>query len=652
MLDINRFRYVAIGVGCCLGLGIFVLSQLIDASEEAVVRSMRYDIAWTGVNGRLEASQLEKHVARYAWSGDRSDADKARLYYEIVKSRLETWDSGGFRLFLDLTEERRARFNRVRSRLLELGDEFADLDRPDAIKAILGTFRDVTPVLNRLGSDAHTVSVSEASDVRRTLRARHHLQSILIAGLIGVGLALLVLLWVQNRSLGLARKDAEQNARDFAFLATHDALTALPNRRSLNQVVEECDQSGCPEGRVRAVLALDLDGFKAINDTLGHATGDALLVAVARRIERLLRAWGEECLAARFGGDEFVVLMRSEQSRSAVQEKADRLLEVVSRPYKVGGGTVIVDASIGMAVADRTGIDMPSLLRNADIALSEAKNRGKGMVVACDEAMRASEERRKSIEQDIAGALERGEIFPFFQSQVDLVTGEVVGFEALARWNHPTLGWIPPADFIPIAEGSGQINAIGRAVLVSACKAACRFPTPVPVSVNVSVAQLMNDQIVETVRDILAHTSLPASRLTLEVTESVVMHDQERALAMLGRLKELGVSIALDDFGTGYSALAYLINFEWDELKIDRSFVQSLETNPDSAAIIRTIISLALQIRTAVVVEGIETVEQHEWLKDIGCRVGQGYHFSRPVPAEKIGAQIPAGRKSATSACS
>ncbi|WP_417767329.1 putative bifunctional diguanylate cyclase/phosphodiesterase [Stappia sp.] len=613
---------------------------------------MRYDIAWTGVNGRLEASQLEKHVARYAWSGERSDADRARLYYDILKSRLETWDSGGFRLFLDLTEERRARFNKVRSQLLELDDEFANLDGPNSINVILGALRDVAPVMNRLGSDAHTVSVSEASHVRQTLRSRHYLQSILIAGLIGVGLALLLLLWVQNRSLGLARRDAEQNARDFAFLAEHDALTALPNRLSLKRAVEECDRHGIPEGRVRAVLALDLDGFKTINDTLGHAAGDAVLVAVARRIERLLRTWGEGSLAARFGGDEFVVLMRNEQSRDAVEEKAGRLLEIVRRPYKVAGGTVSVEASIGMAVADGTSIDVPALMRNADIALSEAKSRGKGIVVGCDEVMRASLERRKSIEQDISGGLERGEIFPFFQSQVDLATGEVVGFEALARWRHPTLGWISPMDFIPIAEASGQINAIGSAILASACEVACRFPSPVPVSVNVSVAQLMNDEIVGTVRDILARTGLPASRLTLEVTESVVMHDQERALSMLGRLKELGVSIALDDFGTGYSALAYLINFDWDELKIDKSFVQSLQTNPDSAAIIRTIVSLALQIKTSVVVEGIETVEQHMWLKDIGCRVGQGYHFSRPIPAERLGEQNATGRNNAAFAAS
>jgi diguanylate cyclase (GGDEF)-like protein len=645
MGSVDRFRYVAIAVGCCLGLGLFVLSQLIDASEEAVVRSMRYDIAWTGVNGRLEASQLEKHVARYAWSNDPSDAEQALLYYEILKSRLETWDAGGFKLFLDLTERRRASFNDVRSRILNLSDAFSDLDDPRSIRTILATLHEIAPVMNRLGSDAHTVSVSEAAEVRHTLRARHHLQGLLIAGLIGVGLALLLLLWLQNHSLVRARREAEKSARDFAFLAKHDALTALPNRLSLKHAIEEGGRNS-----TGAVLALDLDGFKTINDTLGHAAGDAVLVAVARRIERLLKSWGDGNIAARYGGDEFVVLMRGAHCREEVEERAARLLEVVRRPYRVSGGTVTVDASIGVAVADRPEDDVTALMRSADLALSEAKNLGKGIILQCDKAMRITLDRRKRIERDIPGALERGEILPFFQSQVDLATGDVVGFEALARWCHPELGWISPMDFIPIAEGSGQINAIGSAVMAAACEAACRFPSPVSVSVNVSVAQLMNDRIVETVRDILWQTGLPPDRLTLEVTESVVMRDPERALAMLGRLKELGVSIALDDFGTGYSALAYLVNFDWDELKIDRSFVQSLETNPDSAAIIRTIMSLAEQIEISVVVEGIETSKQHQWLKDIGCRKAQGYLYSRPAPAEDVCINAVASRKAAGSA--
>jgi predicted signal transduction protein with EAL and GGDEF domain len=303
-------------------------------------------------------------------------------------------------------------------------------------------------------------------------------------------------------------------------------------------------------------------------------------------------------------------------------------------------GNIVVNVTIGFALVDAQTVDADAVVQNADLALSHAKAAGKGRSQVYDASMREDATRRQLIEAGFSCALSRGEIVTHYQPQVEMATGRIVGFEALARWRHAELGWIPPSEFIRIAEASGRIAEIGEHILRSACRDASLLPQDVPVSVNLSVAQLARADLPGRVASILEETGLPPERLKLEVTESMVMSDSRRALATLRRLKALGVWIALDDFGTGYSALSYLRDFSWDELKVDRSFVQTLESDAQSLLIIRSIVELAQRLDISVTVEGVETPSQCALLRRAGCRVAQGFYYGHAVPAGELAGQL------------
>ncbi|GGE87579.1 EAL domain-containing protein [Stappia taiwanensis] len=633
---IDWFRHIAIGVICLLGIAIVVHSDTVSTSSETVERSMRYDIAVTAFTGRIDVLQARERLARFIVTRSPADAQGATLSYQILLGRLETWTSGGFGEFVNEAKDRRAVLIRLKDEIYELDDEYETLSDPEAVAEIQETLDEAVAIMDRIGGQAHMANLAEAEEIRETLREKQHLQNTLVEALIGVGAALLVFTTFQSRSLRRAHEEAQNNARKFEFLAQHDSLTGLPNRLAFTQVLTRTDCQP-QDGRQIAVLAIDLDGFKAVNDMLGHAAGDDLLVSVARRLQRIVDDWGEGNLVSRVGGDEFIALLTVEGGQAEAMDKAQQMVTVLRRPHEVVGGNVVVNATIGLALAEECGPDArEALLRDADLALGHAKARGKGRVHTYDPSMRAAIMRRRQIEADFPAALVRGEIRPYYQPQIEMQTGRTTGIEALARWHHADLGWISPAEFIPIAEASGRIIEVGRTVLESACRDAVRLGDGLAVSVNLSVAQLVREDMVETVRAVLSETGLAATRLKLEVTESVVMTDTERAVSALRRLREIGVSIALDDFGTGYSALSYLRKFEWDELKIDRSFVKSLDTDLHSLSIIEAIVSLARQLRIAVLVEGVETQEQFTLLSKAGCRTAQGFLFSRAVSVEEL----------------
>ena len=383
-----------------------------------------------------------------------------------------------------------------------------------------------------------------------------------------------------------------------------------------------------------AVLAIDLDGFKLINDTWGHTFGDKMLIAAARRLEEVIVS-SPGSLVARLGGDEFAALLslRHEADAEAI---ANRVLEALKRPFEIDGSSVTISATAGLALAGAGAWNARGLMADADLAQSDAKARSKGSVQLYNATLREAVERRLILENDLRGAIAREEITPHYQVQTDLKTGALVGVEALARWHHPRLGPIAPIEFIPIAEASGQIVDIGKYMIACACRDAMRLPVNVQVAVNLSVIQIMQGEVMEAVADALMATGLPPQRLKLEVTESVMMMDPKRAIAVLSDLRYLGVSIALDDFGTGYSSLSYLTTFRWDEFKIDRSFVQNLEAGSLSQSIIQAVLVLAKQIGAKVVVEGIETGEQLDLLRQTGCDIGQGYLLGRPAPIDVV----------------
>ena len=633
----NLFALVSL---VALGAVGWMHARLVVEAEESVARSARYDLTWTGSAGRIEVLELQTWVARYLSSGNPDDAAQVQLYSQIVEGRLANWNSGVFGEYIDSSPERRTQFDQALAAFGEVDAEIDRFDEPEVQAEILRKLGIVVPIIDRIGIDAHTHTVMVNAEIRDRLVVEQRVQKYLSIGLIGVGTFLLMIMMYQNRSLERANRAARDAASGFSDLAHHDGLTGLPNRLAFKRAFDAAMEAPESGGSMLAVLAIDLDGFKAVNDLLGHSAGDDLLIAVAERLRRVIRRLGAGNTVSRFGGDEFVVLLQGKAAVARHQAIAAQILAELSQPYTVQRSNVAIGATIGLSLLDRAKDAASNPLLDADLALSNAKALGKGVVVTFDPSMRRDFERRGRLETDLKYALGNGDIFPFYQAQVDVGTGKVVGFEALARWQHPELGWIGPNEFIPIAETSSQIVELGRCILSAACSQGVSFPDHVRVSVNLSVGQMLRDDVIGMVTDVLATTGFPAHRLTLEVTESVMMSEPELAARTLSSLKNLGVSIALDDFGTGYSALSYLRQFDWDELKIDKSFVDDLGNDPRSLSIVESVVNLATELGMKVVAEGVETYDQHEILRKSGCHVAQGYLFGRPQPVEEIHLQV------------
>lgn len=429
--------------------------------------------------------------------------------------------------------------------------------------------------------------------------------------------------------------DATERMRteaEIAHLALHDMLTRLPNRSLfLNTLTAALENNR--RGHEIAVLCLDLDHFKDVNDTMGHDCGDILLRMAARRLVRALPKYG---MAARFGGDEFALILPDIRDRDSVVSLARQLVHLLSKPYRIRGSRVYVGASIGIAAAPGDGIDAHELLKKADIALYRAKRDGRGTYACFDEGMTAAILARREIEVDLRRAIAHGEFELHYQPIMDLETGRPSAFEALIRWRHPQKGLLMPAYFIEIAEESGLILQIGEHVLRQACEMMARIPGDVSVSVNLSPIQFRNHQLAVSVVNALAASGLSPHRLVLEITESVLMADDYRTVDILRQLRMLGVRIALDDFGVGHSSLSYLQKFPFNKIKIDKSFVQNNEDDTMNTAIRRAILSLGQDIGIDIIVEGVETEAQRDMLTYEGCRYVQGYLFGRPHPEADI----------------
>ena len=416
--------------------------------------------------------------------------------------------------------------------------------------------------------------------------------------------------------------------------AHHDALTGLVNRAQFGERL-----AAAVTGGQAAILFLDLDGFKEVNDSLGHAAGDQLLVRVA---DRLRAAVPEPSVVARLGGDEFAVLVASPRAREDAEELAAHILAAFGEPFAVDGRELHMGAGIGVAAA-ADAADVEQLLRNADLAMYRAKAAGGGIAATYDPAMHDALMCRVQLADDLRRALERDELVLHYQPTVDLRTGEIVGFEALVRWCHPARGLVPPLEFIPVAESTGLIVPLGRWVLTEACRQAVAWDRPLKMAVNVSVRQFEAGDLAATVASVLAATGMPADRLCLEVTESVLLTGTDENLSRIIDLQALGVQLAMDDFGTGYSSLAYLRRFPMDVLKVDRSFVDRLGGTAEDEALVHTIVRLGQRFAMTTVAEGIEDAGQLAVLREMGCDLGQGYFLSRPVPAAEATRLLAAG---------
>jgi diguanylate cyclase (GGDEF)-like protein len=429
-------------------------------------------------------------------------------------------------------------------------------------------------------------------------------------------------------------------------VAFHDTLTGLPNRALLFDRMEHALLRSNRHRRPVGVLFVDLDHFQLVNDSLGHDAGDVLLQRVA---ERLQLAIGAGDTLARFGGDEFVVLLEEPADASEALAVANKLAAVLRTPIDVEGRSMVVEVSIGVALSG-PGRDRPAdLLRDADLALYRAKTGGKGRSALFEPGLATAAVQRLDLENDLRRALESQEFCLYYQPIVDLATEELVGWEALVRWQHPERGLMPPGEFIPIAEETGLIAPLGQWVLEEACRQARLWQRQhharqLTMSVNLSGRQFQRASLVHDVQRALANADLDPHALKLEITESVVMQDVEVASATLDALAALGVRVAIDDFGTGYSSLAYLKRFPIETLKIDRSFVSGIVDDPQDAAIVRSVIALASSLNLTVTAEGIETSAQRIRLTELGCELGQGYLFGRPLPAEAANTPSASGR--------
>nr|WP_283805534.1 EAL domain-containing protein [Bradyrhizobium tropiciagri] len=417
------------------------------------------------------------------------------------------------------------------------------------------------------------------------------------------------------------------------YMAHHDGLTNLANRASYQERLREALEGGNEAGKRVAVLCIDLDLFKNVNDSFGHPMGDRLLKQVADRLRSLVRG---NNLPARLGGDEFAVILAADTSPNQASDFAARLIRTLSTPYEIDGNEVVIGASVGIALSPGDGTTSEELMRNADMALYRAKADGRGMYRFFEREMDRQAQQRREMELDLRRAFANGEFELHYQPLVDIATDRISGFESLLRWRHPQKGMISPAEFIPVAEDIGLITAIGEWVLREACNEAVKWPSEVKVAVNLSPMQFRSRNLVQVVVSALANSGLSPKRLELEITESLFLAETEANLATLHQFRELGVAISMDDFGTGYSSLSYLRSFPFDKIKIDRSFVRDLAKRSDCVAIVRAIAGLGRSLNVTTTAEGVETVEQLDWLRAEGCNEVQGFLFSGAKPAADV----------------
>lgn len=426
-------------------------------------------------------------------------------------------------------------------------------------------------------------------------------------------------------------------AERLEYLARHDPLTNLPNRLALDAHLEPLLEGATPGINRLALLIIDLDNFKTINDSLGHHAGDRLLGELARRLGAQM---DQTKRLFRLGGDEFVVVVDQLVNKEAVIELVQQLAGVIGDPCNIDGHVLHSTSSIGISLYPEDGRDAQALIRNADTAMYYAKADGRNNHKFFTEPMNAAANKRLHLESELWCALAENQLVLYYQPQIDLLSGKVVGVEALVRWRHPLRGLIPPAEFIPVAEECGLILPLGHWVLLTACRQAREWLDAGidmgEMAVNISAHQFRQPEFIPSVQAILAETGLPAGRLELEITESTIMHGVDAAIQTLAQLRAMGIKLAIDDFGTGYSSLAYLRRFPLDRLKIDRSFLADVETDPDAASLVTSIVLLGRSLGLQLVAEGVENFAQAEFLRTLECERVQGFHFYQPVCADEV----------------
>jgi len=641
-----RFLSQRFVVGSIVALGILVanafvsyrtITNLIDASR-IVERTLKVVEALKDVRDSVVNSETE--LRGYIISGDGDRLARARAFLESTKERVQTLN-----VLSEAIPDQLRQIEQLDALIAEESQRFDNLVESHSQIGVSATIRSIgaTASAARIQSiqllTAELLGAADARLVRRTEQFKSSSDISVITAAVAtlLNLSLLSVVILLARREIKERRQAEEVVK---FAATHDPLTGLPNRSLLAERAARALDGAKNQGRSLAVLFIDLDRFKNINDALGHGAGDRLLQNVAGRLARCVR---RSDTVARQGGDEFVVLAEAFQGSSGLAQVAENIRVAVAKPMAMYGKEFEITASIGISICPVDGEDLWTLLKNADIAMYRAKQQGNAYQFYAEEMNLHSVERLE-LETALRRALERNELSLHYQPKVEARTERVTGIECLLRWQHPTLGSVPADQVVPLAEETGMIVPIGRWALRTACLqarnlAALGLP-PVRMAVNLSARQFMSPTLLDDVADALAETGIDPRWLEFEVTESVMIREPERAVKLLRDLKAMGVSLSIDDFGTGYSSLAYLKRLPIDCVKIDASFVRGIPEDASDVAITETILAMARSLGLKVVAEGVETRDQLRFLEVRGCNEMQGYYFSRPLPAEQLVAYL------------
>lgn len=493
--------------------------------------------------------------------------------------------------------------------------------------------RSLQSVFQKIRAELESNGLERLAAVRTDFVSRGQAKNAIFFVILTVASGLIVMTLLQNNWLLAANAKISENAQMYSRLARRDSLTGLANRLHFEEILST-SLKAWDEDETLAVLALDLDGFKAVNDTLGHDGGDALLKSIAGRLKNIVRNLDSRNVVARTGGDEFVILLHLQTGVADPRRIASRLCSELQRPFETEFGHIKAGGSVGYTIVSSEHREPAVLLTEADLALMDAKRSGTGASRAFNPSMMDGLKRRLKIETDLETAIERRHILPFYQPQFDLSTGRLIGAEALARWNHPDFGQVTAEEFIPIAEASGDIVKLGKIILEQACADAAQMRPDLMMTVNVSLAQLVESDFVSFVRDALLKYGLPASRLTLEIQEQALLSDPFNARHVLSSLQALGVQISLGDFGTGAGRIRDILQIRWNEIKVDKSLSMLDDMSGATDPIVDVIQQIGTNFKSNLIVEGIETEKQKNWFSSAGFAIGQGYFYSEALPRE------------------
>lgn len=635
-------RKVLAVIICCFVLATGYIAYVIAQRQNALQKFARYNDSWAVSQTVSEYLRLQNNLYGFLVDPDLVTHESLRLRMDLMLGRLELLKQGKLGAFIAGRPEWKELVTSL-NRILNDLDSRIDTLEPAAVKPILANMRELDGPLTTLASSSVAYDVGVVDNAHTEVRQLHSIFTALAGGLIVCGVALILLLNRHNNLLNRAHNDMrgltddlraatlelkENNAR-LEHDAYHDALTDLPNRslfrKELNERLVSADQ------RTAIILLLDLDGFKDINDTLGHDVGDALLQAVGTRLSSLLR---RDDMVCRLGGDEFAVITSGLCDEEALGF-ADTLITQISQPYNLGDLEIKIGTCVGIAVSsDVTHAD--ELFKRADLALYEAKRLGPGRVSVFEVHMQQQLTEKRSFEADLQTAVQNNEMEVYYQPQMLTKSHEICGFEALLRWTHPVRGNVSPSAFIPVAERTGLIHSLGKWAMDTACQEAKSWKGDLKVAINLSPVQFHSTSLINNVVDALDKSGLDASRLELEITESVLLNKSEQTLGTLQKLKDVGIQIAMDDFGTGYSSLGNLRGVPFDKIKIDQSFMRDVATDTDALAIVEFVVGMARSLRMTTIAEGIETQEQFDCMTRLGCDQMQGYLIGRPTPADTL----------------